>query len=169
MNGKRCVISHPISRFSVTLRPEGVSGLVLGELDLQGIEGSGGVGVEGDEMLGEKERVHLHVLTDELTRYLDGEKVLFKVKIDLAGYTPFQRRVYEAARQIPYGETRSYAWVAERCGSPRGYRAVGQALKNNPLAIVVPCHRVIASDGGIGGFSGGLDWKRRLLTREKQK
>jgi len=74
--------------------------------------------------------------------------------------------VWQATRLIPYGETRSYLWVAVQIGKPGAARAVGQALGRNPLPVIVPCHRVIAADGGLGGFTGGLEMKRRLLELE---
>ena len=82
--------------------------------------------------------------------------------------TPFQRKVYGAILKIPKGETRTYAWVAKAIGKPKAVRAVGQALKRNRWAPMIPCHRVIASDGSLGGYSarGGLKAKRRLLSRE---
>ena len=80
--------------------------------------------------------------------------------------TDFDRAVYAATLEIPFGETRSYAWVAHRIGRPRAVRAVGNSLNKNPFAPFVPCHRVIASDGSLGGFSGGLRKKKRLLIRE---
>jgi len=80
--------------------------------------------------------------------------------------TEFQRRVYRAVCRIPAGQTRSYRWVAERLGRPAAARAVGQALHRNPFAPLVPCHRVIRSDGSLGGFAGGAAKKRRLLAAE---
>ncbi len=80
--------------------------------------------------------------------------------------TLFQQEVYRATRTIPMGETRSYQWVAERIGRPRAARAVGQALHHNPFAPMVPCHRVVRSDGTLGGYAGGLAKKRKLLRRE---
>jgi O-6-methylguanine DNA methyltransferase len=82
------------------------------------------------------------------------------------GLTFFQKHVLMAAMDIPRGEVRTYAWVARKAGSPRASRAAGQALKKNPYAPGVPCHRVIASDGSIGGYSGGLAAKRKLLKQE---
>ena len=81
--------------------------------------------------------------------------------------TMFEKAVYQAVMKIPLGATRSYAWVARKIGCPRSSRAVGNALRNNPYAPYVPCHRVIASDGTIGGYSGGLKRKRELLKRER--
>ncbi len=82
--------------------------------------------------------------------------------------TFFQKAVYAATLEIPLGETRSYAWVARRIGAPKSSRAVGNALNKNPYAPFVPCHRVIASDGSLGGFRGGLAKKSRLLEQERK-
>jgi len=105
-------------------------------------------------------------LIQRLKTYFNGDKAAFSDELDLSGATPFQRRVWETARLIPYGETRSYAWVARQAGKAEAARAVGQALARNPLPVIIPCHRVIASDGKLGGFSGGVDMKRRLLRLE---
>jgi methylated-DNA-[protein]-cysteine S-methyltransferase len=104
-----------------------------------------------------------------LRDYFEGRAVDFPDELDLGGATFFQRKVWQAARLIPRGETRSYAWLAGRIGQPGAARAVGQALGRNPLPVVVPCHRVLAADGGLGGFSGGLDMKRLLLGLEGVK
>lgn len=82
--------------------------------------------------------------------------------------TPFEWRVLAATATIPLGETRSYKWVAKKIGSPKATRAVGQALHKNPFPLIIPCHRVVRSDGSLGGFAGGIEKKRRLLEIEKQ-
>ncbi len=109
-------------------------------------------------------------LFDDLIRrfriYLSGGEITFPDKLDLSGATHFQRRVWEITRLIPYGGTRSYTWVAQQVGRPRVVRAVGQALARNPLPVIIPCHRVLAIGGGIGGFSDGVEMKRRLLHLE---
>ena len=108
-------------------------------------------------------------LMADLLRYLAGEQVEFAaVTLDLSDVGPFHRRVYEAARAIGWGETTSYRELASRAGSPGAARAVGQALSQNPVAIVIPCHRILASDGRLGGFSahGGTSVKQRLLALE---
>ena len=105
-------------------------------------------------------------LTERLRYYFSGHRVDFTDKLDLSGATAFQQEVWEATRLIPYGETRSYRWVAEQIEKPKALRAVGQALGKNPLPIIVPCHRVLASNGQLGGFTGGIDMKRRLLHLE---
>ncbi len=79
----------------------------------------------------------------------------------------FQKKAYAVVKKIPKGETRSYKWVAEQMGKPHAYRAVGQALNKNPYPEFIPCHRVIRSDGSLGGYSKGLRRKSRLLEREK--
>lgn len=105
-------------------------------------------------------------LMERFKIYFSGRKVSFTDELDLSGATPFQRRVWETTRRIPYSETRSYLWVAEQMKRPEAVRAVGQALGRNPLAIVVPCHRVVASDGKLGGFGWGVEMKRYLLWLE---
>lgn len=101
----------------------------------------------------------------ELDEYFAGVRREFDIPLSLHG-TPFQKRVWAALLQIPYGQTRSYAEVAAMAGSPKACRAVGMANHNNPVSILVPCHRVINADGGLGGYGGGLDTKRFLLKLE---
>jgi len=105
-------------------------------------------------------------LAERLKLYFSGHRVTFPDKLDLSGGTPFQGQVWEITRLIPYAETRSYRWVAEQIKKPEAARAVGQALGSNPLSVIVPCHRVVASDGRLGGFSEGVEVKRRLLYLE---
>ncbi len=107
-------------------------------------------------------------LPDRIRDYLAGKVVGFPDKLDLSWASSFQRSVWEVDRSIPYGETRAYAWIAGKLGMPKAARAVGQALARNPLPIIIPCHRVIRSDGSLGGFSGGQDVKRLLLEIEAE-
>jgi methylated-DNA-[protein]-cysteine S-methyltransferase len=100
------------------------------------------------------------------TEYFDGKRSELHCVLDFGRATPFQKQVWETTRSIPYGQTQSYGWVARRIGKPAAVRAVGQALGKNPLPIVVPCHRVIASNGSLCGFGGGLEMKRSLLQLE---
>jgi methylated-DNA-[protein]-cysteine S-methyltransferase len=102
---------------------------------------------------------------NELEEYFAGTRREFTFPLDLRG-TDFQRACWLALLAIPYGETRSYADIARAVGKPNAFRAVGMANNRNPIAIVVPCHRVIASDGTLCGYGGGLDVKRRLLELE---
>lgn len=105
-------------------------------------------------------------LMERLRIYFNGHKVTFPDELDLSPATPFQRAVWEITRLIPYGETRSYTWVAEQIGKPKAVRAVGQALGKNPLPISIPCHRVVTSNGKLGGFGGGVEMKQHLLSLE---
>ncbi|ALA61007.1 methylated-DNA--[protein]-cysteine S-methyltransferase [Nitrospira moscoviensis] len=98
--------------------------------------------------------------------YLKGRRDRFDLPLDLSGGTGFQRQVWRTLQRVPYGKLRSYQWVAARVGGPRYARAVGNAVGANPLPIVIPCHRIVAQDASLGGFSGGLPTKRKLLTLE---
>ena len=108
----------------------------------------------------------LNLAADQLREYFDGSRTTFTLALRPTG-TPFQHQVWRQLSLIPYGEVITYAQLAERVGRPKGYRAVGQANGRNPLAIIVPCHRVVASDG-LGGYAGGLDVKSALLTLESR-
>jgi len=108
-----------------------------------------------------------HGVRQQLSEYFTGVRREFNFPLDIRG-TDFQLRVWRALRRIPYGETRSYGDIATTVGVPKGARAVGQANKRNPLPLVVPCHRVCAHDGQLGGFAGGLDCKQALLELEKK-
>ena len=103
---------------------------------------------------------------DQLRGYFGGQRRAFSLRLDLSSLTDFQRAVLQAAAEIPAGQVQSYAQIARSLRKPKAARAVGQALGSNPLPIVLPCHRVIASDGGLGGYAGGLQRKRQLLTLE---
>ena len=103
---------------------------------------------------------------EQLSAYFEGELRDFDLSLELDG-TEFQRRVWNALRTIPYGETRTYGEIAEQIGSPTAFRAVGLANGHNPVAVIVPCHRVIGANGSLTGFGGGLDRKRALLDLEK--
>ena len=102
----------------------------------------------------------------ELEAYFRGQLQHFTVPLATDG-TPFQREVWAALRTIPFGEHRSYAWLAKEIGRPRAVRAVGAANGRNPVAVIVPCHRVIGSSGALTGYAGGLEMKRWLLTHEQ--
>ena len=108
----------------------------------------------------------IRCVKEDLVAYLNGEKICFDYPVDLCILSPFVVKVLKIARTIPYGETRPYSWVAEKVGGKQFARAVGQALSKNPLPIIIPCHRVIRSDGSIGGFSGGFFLKKKLLMMD---
>jgi methylated-DNA-[protein]-cysteine S-methyltransferase len=104
-------------------------------------------------------------LTDKLRRYFEGETVAFNEPLDPSIGTDFQRRVWAITRAIPRGQVRSYGEIAREAGTCAA-RAVGQSMARNPWPVVVPCHRVVGSDGRLTGFGGGLDMKRRMLVME---
>ena len=105
---------------------------------------------------------------EQLESYFAGERFEFDIEMELVG-TPFQRNVWAALLTIPYGDTRSYGEIAAQIGSPGAFRAVGLANGHNPIGIIVPCHRVIGSNGSLTGYGGGLDRKRALLALEKTR
>jgi methylated-DNA-[protein]-cysteine S-methyltransferase len=106
----------------------------------------------------------LEKIEDDVLAYLGGKRQLFDYRVDLKDQSPFARRVLMVVRSIPYGEIRTYKWVAMRLStSPR---AVGWALFRNPIPIIIPCHRIIKEGGGLGGYSLGLDLKKKLLRLE---
>jgi len=117
-------------------------------------------GVEDQELLPE--------LAAALLRYFAGEPADFAVRFDWSGQSCFDIDAWNACRRIGYGRTATYGELAERIGRPGGARAIGMAMSHNPCPIVVPCHRVVKSDGSLGGYSGpgGVDFKRRLLALE---
>ena len=108
-------------------------------------------------------------LRDQVVDYFDGKPATFHAALDLSALTPFRRAVLEACRRIPYGRTVSYLDLARAVGQPGAARAVGGAMAANPVPLVIPCHRVLRSDGALGGFSSprGVEEKRRLLLLEK--
>jgi methylated-DNA-[protein]-cysteine S-methyltransferase len=121
----------------------------------------------GGRVIAVEDRLSLKRVVDAIRDYLRGRPVEFDFTLDLQGVTEFSARVLEIVGGIPYGGLRSYKWVAREAGAPRATRPVGQVLSRNPVPIVVPCHRVVQSDGTLGGYSaGGPDMKRRLIALE---
>ena len=109
----------------------------------------------------------LRDLEEDLRAYFEGKAVDFRrYPLDLSGHPPFRRRALMAARLIPYGEVRTYGWLAARGGKPKAARAAGQAMSKNDLPLVIPCHRVVGAGGSLVGFGGGLALKRALLAGE---
>lgn len=119
---------------------------------------------DGEDLDPTDERV-LDRAARQLTEYFSGVRRHFELPLALDG-GPFHRRAQLAMADIPYGQVLTYGQLAARLGVPRAARAVGQACRRNPLPIVLPCHRVVAADGGIGGYAGGADLKRALLAHE---
>ncbi|GAA3503744.1 methylated-DNA--[protein]-cysteine S-methyltransferase [Streptomyces prasinosporus] len=119
-----------------------------------------------EETFGDRDDTPFAEAEEQLAAYFAGELKEFTLELRLHG-TPFQRRVWERLRRIPYGETRSYGRLADALGSPGASRAVGLANGRNPIGIIVPCHRVVGATGGLTGYGGGLERKRRLLDLER--
>lgn len=123
-----------------------------------------------------KKRFHGQIIKDnlknrnvlaQLKKYFEGKLKRFDCKLDYEG-TPFQKKVWRALTRIPYGETRSYVEIARTIGHPKAFRAVGNANRKNPIPLIIPCHRVIESRGGLGGFAHGVKFKKMLLEFEKR-
>lgn len=115
-----------------------------------------------------REETPLHrKAADQLKEYFDGRRKVFDLPLAPRG-TDFQTKCWNALLQVPYGETRSYGDIARAAGCPKGFRAVGMANNRNPIAIIIPCHRIIGSDGKLVGFGGGLDIKEFLLDLERK-
>ncbi len=109
---------------------------------------------------------HLKAARKAILTYLGGKGRAFNLPLDLEGQPRFRMKVWEVLQKIPYGRVRSYGWVARKIGKPKAARAVGGACGANPVPLLVPCHRIVAGDGSLGGFSGGLGVKKRLLKLE---
>jgi methylated-DNA-[protein]-cysteine S-methyltransferase len=157
-----CIIETALGWVGLALSPAGLRAVTLPRRDRD-------AALREVLALGAREEARADELGDlpeRLRRYARGEPVAFPDALDLPTATPFQRAVWQATREIPHGQTRSYGWLATKAGKPRAARAVGQALAANPWPIIVPCHRVISSDGRLGGYGGGLDMKERLLRLE---
>ncbi len=128
---------------------------------LEGLPGRpGGTGDPGGKKFDAKK------LERDIVSYFNGKIVDLSFPVDWSHYSEFQKKVLQKVYSIPWGRVVSYGQVAKEVGNPRGARAVGGAVGSNRVLLVVPCHRVIAHDGTLGGFGGGLDWKRRLLKLE---
>lgn len=123
-------------------------------------------GISCDKELRKARNNLLSIVEKELKGYFRKELKYFNVPIDLRG-TTFQKRVWRALTKVPYGRTRTYGEIARDMGIPRGGRAIGMACKQNPIAIIIPCHRVVGKNGRLTGYSAGLTIKRRLLELEK--
>ena len=149
-------IDSPFGRLWLTASEKGLKGVCWSRLD---------VPAAGEAKNSKKERALLKKAAAQLQQYFSGRRKKFELPLDMEG-TSFQKAVWRALINIGHGRTLSYKDVAARIGRPRAVRAVGSANGKNPLCVIVPCHRVIASDGSIGGYSGGLRIKRDLLRLE---
>jgi len=156
-------VATPFGPMAAAIGPKGVVRLAYPERNLESL---------GEELaLGLSARIveepgMLRDLSSELDAYFAGELRRFATPVDLSLVGPFGRRVLEATAAIPYGGFLTYGELAAEAGSPGGARAAGNALASNPVALLVPCHRVLASGGAIGGYGGGIERKRTLLELE---
>jgi methylated-DNA-[protein]-cysteine S-methyltransferase len=153
----------------VAVSGKGLCAIVLPKKDKKAIErvvSSSESGVRCSERNSSGSAAVLGRAVKLIQRYFSGERVLFDLPLDLRYHTAFQQAVWNATAEIPFGETRSYGWVAKKIKHPKAARAVGQALGANPIPIIIPCHRVIGATGRLGGFSTGLEMKKRLLALE---
>lgn len=151
-------LASPLGHVIVAVGPKGVSRISWGHVKH----------IKRRAAAGPREGRALAKTVKELREYFLGKRKRFTVAVDISRGTPFQQRVWRELQRIPYGKVVSYAQVARRIGRPRSARAVGQAVGSNPVGILIPCHRVVASDGSIGGWSGGggKAGKRALLRLE---
>jgi len=158
------VIDSPLGPLWIAVGPKGVVGIHYGAEPSAGELGRI-VRAYGPGVLPDARRAD--PVARELDQYFAGKRKRFDVAVDLSPLTDFQRRILSATARVAFGDVSTYAKVAARAGSEKAMRAAGQALGSNPIPIVVPCHRVLASDGTLGGYSGGLDAKRTLLAFER--
>jgi AraC family transcriptional regulator of adaptative response/methylated-DNA-[protein]-cysteine methyltransferase len=158
------VAACPLGQVLLAATPKGVCFLSLGDA-AEALEAS--LRAEFPKADVARNDADLKPWLDELQRHLAGEKPHIGLPLDVRG-TAFQRRVWDALVAIPYGQTRTYKQVAEAIGAPTACRAVARACATNPVAVVVPCHRVVGSDGSLTGYAGGLHRKKKLLEIEKK-
>lgn len=158
------VLDSPLGPLWTAVGPRGVATISYGqepdERDLRRLVAVFGPGIVPD-------RKRTDQLARELDQYFAGKRREFDIPADLTGLPPFYRAILKATARVPYGQVITYAVAARRAGNERASRAAGGALSSNPIPIVVPCHRVVATDGTLGGYAGGLDAKRRLLSLER--
>jgi methylated-DNA-[protein]-cysteine S-methyltransferase len=155
-----CAVPSPVGRLFVAASETGLVRVSFGGSEasfVRELRALGAEPVRSEERTAE--------VVHQLRAYFAGERRAFDVRFDLSGISPFQHRVLMACASVPAGQVVSYGEIARRIGRPGGSRAVGQALGRNPIPIIIPCHRIVAT-GGIGGYGGGLARKRKLLRLE---
>lgn len=159
-----CVVSSPVGELLLAATSRGLRALqwTAQPEQLQEIQSLGYAVADTQQR-----NPHLRQAKMELEEYFAGSRTHFSVELDVIG-TPFQKRAWRLLREIPFGETRSYGSQAEALGGKRFSRAAGSANGKNPIGIIVPCHRVIGSDGKLRGFAGGLSTKQKLLNHERE-
>ena len=158
------IFRSPWGWMGIAESPKGIQTIVLPKRSKRAVESD--LRVQSDGPWQQEESAQLEAARRQLLDYLEGRRNTFDVPLDLSQGTSFQRQVWRTLQRVPYGKLRSYQWIATRVGGPHYARAVGNAVGANPLPIVVPCHRIVAHDASLGGFSGGLSMKRKLLSLE---
>lgn len=162
---RRAMIFHsPWGWMGIVESLKGIQAIVLPKRAKQAVESD--LKAQLNEPLQQGESARLDAARHELLAYLAGKRNTFDVPLDLSEGTSFQRKVWRTLQRVPYGKLRSYQWIASRVGGRHYARAVGNAVGANPIPIVIPCHRIVAHDASLGGFSGGLSMKRKLLALE---
>jgi methylated-DNA-[protein]-cysteine S-methyltransferase len=159
-----CIFRTRWGWMGVSETTKGIDAVVLPKASRQAVLSE--LGLPSAELLEGRTSPRLREAQAQLTGYLAGTRRSFDLSLDLSRGTSFQRKVWRTLRRVSYGRLRSYQWVAVRVGGIQYARAVGNAVGANPVPIVIPCHRIVAQDTSLGGFSGGLPTKRKLLTLE---
>jgi len=159
------IADSPMGRLLVAVTERGVCSVKMADTDRALIED---LKAEFPQAEIEQSDTHLAGIVSQILDHLKGSKLTIDLPLDIRA-TSFQRRVWEELSRIPYGESRTYGDVARAIGSPKAVRAVGHACATNPVALLIPCHRVIREDKSLGGYRWGLQRKRKLLEREKEK
>ncbi len=178
MDNKRIIFRTRLGWMGLVGTPHGIAHIVLprasrravsSELASRAVARNGRRGSRSTTVQKNKTRAVETVIgqaKQQLEKFLDGTQRVLDFPLDLSHGSTFQRRVWLAARRIPFGRVRSYGWIASRVGGAHYARAVGHALGSNPVPVIVPCHRVVGHDGSLTGFAGGLPLKRKLLELE---
>lgn len=159
-----CVFRTPWGWMGVSETTKGIDAVVLPKASRQAVLSE--LHATSAARLDAQVSSRLREARTQLTDYLAGTRRSFDLSLDLSRGTSFQRKVWRTLRRVSYGQLQSYQWVAVRVGGRQYARAVGNAVGANPMPIVIPCHRIVAQDTSLGGFSGGLPTKRKLLTLE---
>jgi len=162
VNVSICIFPTSLGWAGLSCSDKGLRRLILPTNSVEEVCRQLGVSIKTDRIVPQ----NLDSIVERLNLYFSGCKVDFPDRLDLSGYTTFHLKVWEITAFIPFGETRSYTWLAEQAGNVRAVRAIGQALAKNPLPIIIPCHSVIAKNGNIGGYEGGIELKRYLIRLE---
>ncbi len=161
----RAMIFHsPWGWMGIAESSKGIQAIVLPKRSKRAVVSD--LSALSNEPVQQEDSARLDMARRQLLDYLTGRRDTFDVPLDLSQGTSFQRKVWRVLHRVPYGKLRSYQWIASRVGGRQYARAVGNAVGANPLPIVIPCHRIVAQDASLGGFSGGLPMKRKLLSLE---